>query len=91
MHKILEILRKQNEVTEMKIIDNPFDFGRCDVVDKNNKSLFKGGRIACQLFINRKFDEIISEGATEGVDKEGKKDSSPMAQMPCSRTSRPTR
>jgi len=55
---ILKEIQAQKDRTGLRIIDNPYDFGRCDVVDEKGKSHFSGSHIGCQLFINE-FDRFI--------------------------------
>jgi len=67
--KILEEIEAQKSRTGLRIIDNPFDFGSCDVVDEIGKNHFRGDRIRCQLFIND-FDRFLlkTERSKDGED-----------------------
>ena len=66
---ILKEIEAQKQRTGLRIIDNPFDFGSCDVVDEKGESQFRGCRISCQLFIN-KFDRFILNSENEKTGEE---------------------
>ena len=61
MKKLLKLIEDQRTATGLRIVDNIYDYGACSVRDVNNKQLYYGSRFGCQLFIQQKYDEILSE------------------------------
>lgn len=57
---ILEKIKKQEEITGLRILDNPYTLGADIIYIKTGKVIFSSDNITCQVFVNKIEQKILN-------------------------------